>query len=69
MSDVAHQTSKSAIPGILQWGLYSSYDMGWRKMKTMVHMLPFPPESGFLKTGYINPQEGHVAIRIRIKEL
>eukprot|EP00975_Prorocentrum_lima_P034142 7174969-Prorocentrum_lima.AAC.1 len=35
----------------------------------MVHMLLFAPESGFLRTGYINPQEGHVVVRIRIREL
>eukprot|EP00975_Prorocentrum_lima_P045076 9442498-Prorocentrum_lima.AAC.1 len=35
----------------------------------MIHMLPFAPESGFVKTGYINPQEGHVAVRIRLREL
>eukprot|EP00975_Prorocentrum_lima_P033713 7074960-Prorocentrum_lima.AAC.1 len=35
----------------------------------MVHMLPFAPESGFLKTGYINPHEGHVVVRIRILDM
>eukprot|EP00975_Prorocentrum_lima_P018754 3949732-Prorocentrum_lima.AAC.1 len=59
MFDVTHQTNKQAIPGILQWGIYSSADMQWRKFKTMIHMLPFPPESGVLKTGYVDPQEGH----------
>eukprot|EP00975_Prorocentrum_lima_P057763 12113497-Prorocentrum_lima.AAC.1 len=50
MFGVTQQTNKSAISGILQWGIYSSADMAWRKRKTMIHMLPFPPESGFLKT-------------------
>eukprot|EP00975_Prorocentrum_lima_P065824 12905697-Prorocentrum_lima.AAC.1 len=57
MRDVTHQADKNAIPGILQWGIYSSAALGWRKHKTIVHMLLFAPESGFLKTGYINPQE------------
>eukprot|EP00975_Prorocentrum_lima_P029546 6202120-Prorocentrum_lima.AAC.1 len=69
MIDVTHQTDRNAVPGILQWGIYSSAAMGWSKAKTMIHMLPYAPESGHLKTGYINPTEGHVAVRIRIREL
>eukprot|EP00975_Prorocentrum_lima_P030577 6413360-Prorocentrum_lima.AAC.1 len=35
----------------------------------MVHMLRFSPESNCLRTRYIDPRDGYVAVRIALTEL
>eukprot|EP00975_Prorocentrum_lima_P001712 370313-Prorocentrum_lima.AAC.1 len=69
MRDVVHQTKEEAIPGILEHGFHCSMSLKRNPFKTMVHMLPFAPESGLLRTGYIDPSKGYVSVIVDLAAL